>query len=71
MCGLRSDDAGSHYGLYVFGLYLVRLMGGGFVEAVTAISPTADAATQLSGTIPLPFCLLTLITFALTCLIAR
>jgi ABC-type multidrug transport system permease subunit len=49
MAGLRSDDTGSHFGMFLWGWYLIRSMGTGYIEAMAGASPDAEAAAKVAG----------------------
>jgi hypothetical protein len=49
MSGLRSDDNGTHFGMFFLGWYLIRSMGSGYVETCSGITPNAEAAAGLGG----------------------
>jgi hypothetical protein len=49
MAGLRSDDNGSYYGMFLWGWYLTRSMGTGFIETIVGCTPTAEAATKVAS----------------------
>lgn len=44
-------DNGTYFAMYLWGWYLIRNLGNGFIEAIASISPTADAAAKLGGTV--------------------
>jgi ABC-type multidrug transport system permease subunit len=49
--GMRTDVAGSHYGLYVLCFFLVRSTGFAFVEFFGALAPSGEAAISGVGSV--------------------
>jgi ABC-type multidrug transport system ATPase subunit len=49
MAGLRSDDNGSHFGMFIWSWYLIRAVGTGYIETIVGLSPTAEAAAKVAS----------------------